>query len=623
MTSSGIDLVSLRLQEAQIEHADVAVRQFDGERIYLISVPEQHLERALTVGQSLEAELAHESDSVVVTIRPVKRITVDSLGPVRNLEDPRIDALVQLLTSRSRTSEAQPSLAYIPNNTANLARVTGARHHLIFGRRGAGKTALLLEAKRRIELDHQSTAWLNMQPLRNESIERVFLHVSLRLVSALKAQASSQELINAEFYKLLSQKSDQLQELLDEPTTSPSKVRRVVPSLQMVIQRTTASMGGRLYVFLDDFYYIPRGMQAEVLDLLHSSIRDADVWLKIASIRHLTRWFRPSPPVGLQTGQDVDLVDLDLSLQDPSAAVSFLTRVLKEYCEHSHISNIHHVITREAVDRLVFGSGGVPRDFLTLAAAAISKDRARPGARAVGVSAVNQAAGEAARSKLGELEDDLASNIGYSEQTYHALTRVREFCLDQKSFTYFRVDFRDKEKHPDEYGVLTRLLEVRLVHLIDASVSYADKAGERSECYTLDLSQYSGSRLKQGLRVLDLQDGLLVSKQTRTLNRNVDGKSVNSGVVVGKTAREVLGILRKAPLLELSMFQRLVQTYEPAIDDIERVLAGRRSMTIDELVDALNRPYLEVMSAVTALIERGRLEEIDAEGISAYRLRRD
>ncbi len=622
MAPSGTALVNQRLKEADIDNAHVVVRQFDSERIYLISVPEHHLPRAVEVGQSLEIELAGESDSVVVTIRPVKRTTIDHLGPVKNLEDPRIDALVQLLTSRSRTSEAQPSLAYIPNNTANLARVTGARHHLIFGRRGAGKTALLLEAKRRIELDHLSTAWLNMQPFRNESIERIFLHVASRVVAALKAQAIQQNLNKTEFYTLLNKMSDQLQNLLDEPITSPSIVRRIVPSLQMAVQRATASTGGRLYVFLDDFYYIPRGMQAEVLDLLHSSIRDADIWLKIASIRHLTRWFRPSPPTGLQTGQDVDLVDLDLSLQDPSAAVDFLTKVLKEYCEHSHISNIHHVITREAVDRLVFGSGGVPRDFLTLAAAAISKDRARPGARAVGVSAVNQAAGEAARSKLGELEDDLASNIGYSEQTYHALTRVREFCLDQKSYTYFRVDFRDKEKHPDEYGVLTRLLEVRLVHLIDASVSYADKAGERSECYTLDLSQYSGSRLKQGLRVLDLQDGLLVSKQTRTLNRNVDGKSP-TGVVTGKTAREVLGILRKAPLLELSTFERLVQTYEPAIDDIERVLAGRRSMTIDELVDALNRPYLEVRSAATTLIDRGRLELIDAEGTPAYKMRRD
>jgi hypothetical protein len=382
-------------------------------------------------------------------------------------------------------------------------------------------------------------------------------------------------------------------------------------------------MGLRVYIFLDDFYFMPRGTQADILDLLHASIRDADAWLKIASIRHLTRWFRPSPPVGLQTRQDVDLIDLDLSLQDPSAAAGFLTRVLGEYCKHAGISNPYQVITREAVDRLVFGSGGVPRDFLTLAAAAISKDRGRPGARLVGISAVNEAAGDAAQDKLGELEDDLIANSGYSEQAYQALTRIRGFCLDEKSFTYFRVDFRDKEKRSDEYAVLTRLLEVRLIHLIDASVSYADRAGERSECYTLDLSQYSGSRLKQGLRVLDLQDGMLVSRQTRTRVKSPDGKVAEPNVVLGKTARQVVGILRKAPLLELSSFGRLVQAYEPIIYDIEQALKGKSSKTLDELVEETGRPYEEVNSAISDLLDRDRIQSFTEDSVQAYRRKRN
>jgi hypothetical protein len=96
----------------------------------------------------------------------------------------------------------------------------------------------------------------------------------------------------------------------------------------------------------------------------------------------------------LQTGQDVDIIDLDLSLQDPGAAANFLSEVLTAYCNAVHINTTANVISREALDRLVFASGGVPRDFLTLAASAISIDRNRTGARAVGISSVNQAAGE-------------------------------------------------------------------------------------------------------------------------------------------------------------------------------------------------------------------------------------
>src|ERR1044071_2161656 len=133
MTPSGVSLVKQRMDEAQIFNVDIVARQFDTEYIYLISVPEQHLNRAIALGPALESELAGDGGSVVVTIRPIKHSKNDQLGPVRNLEDSRIDSLIQLLTSRSRTSEAQPSLAYIPNNTANLAQASSARHHLIFG----------------------------------------------------------------------------------------------------------------------------------------------------------------------------------------------------------------------------------------------------------------------------------------------------------------------------------------------------------------------------------------------------------------------------------------------------------------------------------------------------------
>jgi len=321
----------------------------------------------------------------------------------------------------------------------------------------------------------------------------------------------------------------------------------------------------------------------------------------------------------LQTGQDVDIIDLDLSLQDPGAAANFLSEVLTAYCKEARINTTANVISKEALDRLVFASGGVPRDFLTLAASAISIDRSRPGARAVGISAVNQAASKAARAKVGELEDDLASNAGYSAQTAQALTRVRNFCLDDRGYTYFRVDFRDKERNPDEYGVLTRLLEVRLVHLIDPAVSDPHRAGERSECYTLDLSQYSGYRLKQGIRVLDISDGRLVSKQTRLTSKALtDGRARK--LLVGTTPREVVSILRGAPLLELSTFRELVSKYEPAVDLVERALRSRPSLQIDELVVMLNRPYNEIAAVIGDLIDNGAAMEIDVEGATAYRL---
>lgn len=617
-TGGGPEYVARRFRDEIGQDVEVGVRQFGGEKLYLVQVPGEQLFAASPIASALEAELAYESDSVVVTVRPKPRTSPRPTGPVKSLQDPRVDSLVQLLTSRSRTSEAQPSLSYIPNNTANLAQVTGTRHHLIFGRRGAGKTALLIEARRFVEADNHLSAWLNIQPLGTLGIDRIFLYIVRTLLETIVTESNSRGLTRAHFLDDISVIAEQVESLLAEGEFPGRQVRRLLPEIQRVIKRATASMDSRVYLFLDDFYYVPRQQQPDVLELLHASIRDSDVWLKIASIKHLSRWYRPNPPTGLQTGQDANIIDLDLSLQNPNSTIEFLSRVFSSYCSHVGILTVSNIMLKHAIDRLVFASGGVPRDFLTLSASAIGRARLRSSARTVGISDVNQAAGDAAKAKVGELEDDLASNVGFSTQTLQALTSVRELCLDEKGYTYFRIDFRDKERHPDEYGIISRLLEVRLIHLIDPSVSDRDRAGERSECYTLDLSQYSGYRLKQNIRVLDFKDGLLISKRTRPRTSEETG----AAITVGRSALQVIQILRVAPLMNLTRFRSLVQAYEPMIDGIERLLRLRQSWTIDELVHELRAPYQDVAQSLSDLIDRNRVKQIDADGEAAYTLSR-
>jgi hypothetical protein len=179
---------------------------------------------------------------------------------------------------------------------------------------------------------------------------------------------------------------------------------------------------------------------------------------------------------------------------------------------------------------------------MVLAVSAINRTRRRVNARATGVQDVNQAAGDAASSKIQELEEDMAVNSGVAERTLLTLSQVRSFCLDEESYTYFLVGYRDKEKAPKLYSLLTDLMDVRMIHLVDSGVSDAHQAGSRFEAYMLDLSQFSGSRLKQRISVLDFEDGHFVSKQTRS----------GAAPQRGGTSLQLIGILRKAPVLPLS-----------------------------------------------------------------------
>lgn len=494
------------------------------------------------LGNRVDHELAERRFPGFVAVRVAGSDDSGAAGEVeQGVNDPRGSQLINLLIARSRTSEAQPSLSYIPDAANNITTAVAQRHHLVFGRRGAGKTALLVEAKRRVEAEGHSSVWLNIQTYRNESVPRAFVAMARMVCDRVEAALQGQSPVPHVLVSALALR-DKLNLLLAKEDATLVEAQRSLPQVQTVIRQFLEFTKTRLYIFLDDFHYFPRERQAELLDLLHGAIRDCNSWLKVAAIQHLTRWFRPSPPLGLQTGHDADVIDLDLTLQEPSQAKAFLERMLRSYALHVGVPSPTRLFSQGSLDRLVLASGAVPRDYLVLCANAIREAQRRENARLVGVQDVNKTAGQAARVKITELEDDAASIAGRSQQILRAVDIVRRFCLDEKHCTYFRVDFRDKEHLSAEYALLQEVMDLRLLHLISASLSDEHQAGRRAEVFMLDLSQFSGERLKKNLRVLDFVGGHIVVKETGTTRP----------VRIGDKPKKLQGLLRRGPLFALN-----------------------------------------------------------------------
>jgi hypothetical protein len=532
-------------RDAGVEVLDIDVRAYPEETIIVVEVPESDVEAGASVGNQLDHTFSSEGFDGFVTVRRGRKEKGQSQSPLKDgVHDPRATELARLIAERSRTSEAQPSLHYVKDVATNISAATSPRHHLIFGRRGAGKTALMVEARRIVADQGAVSIWLNLQTLRNEPISRIFLRYVDRICDLITVHYRQ-----SEDYPRVAMIAAQLQEEvtneLKDGTDSLDTAMRLVPEVQELVHRFLRTAAVRLFIFLDDFYFLPRDEQPQLLDLIHGSIRDTDAWLKVASIRHLTRWFQSDPPLGLQTGHDAELLDLDVTLQDPFRAKEFLESVLLRYAAHVNVQRLSQLFARGSLDRLVLASGAVPRDYLTLAAGALTRAKTRQRARLVGTQDINQAAGDAAQAKIQELEEDLAANKASAARTLDALAALKHFCLEQERSTYFRVDLRMKESLGDEYGALTSLLEVRLTHLVDPSVSDRRKAGERAEVFMLDLSQFAGARLRQSIRVLDLESGVVVSKRT----------GQKESTKAGRTPRQLVGIYRSAPLLDLSIFR--------------------------------------------------------------------
>lgn len=543
--SAAMRLVRSTFADNDLNITSIDSRDYPDETIFIVYVPATDLDSATRLAQQIDRKLTADGFNGFLTIRRAIEPTVGSASPALGVRDERAAVLLELLNTRSRASENQPGISYVPDAAASLAAIKSPRHHIVFGRRGAGKTSLLVEAKRNLAASKNVCIWMNIQTYRHEPSARVFLWFCEILCNALVASFKDNRKTDKAKVDVVYIQG-RVQELLGSRGIRVEDVIQLVPYVNALLRKFGDVTGRTLYVFLDDFHYLKRQDQPQILDMIHGCVRDAHAWLKVAAIKSLCRWYQQSPPMGLQTGQDANLIDLDLTLEQPAKAKEFLEKVLSAHISMSGLSGPKRLFAPAALDRLILASGGVPRDYLVLAGEAMRVARARTNAKLAGVQDVNRAAGDKAKVKINELEDDTSGN-NHGGSLLKVLDSLREFCITAKECTYFRVDFKDREHCSAAYGSLAELVDVRLVHSIHSSVSHEHEAGERSEVLMLDLSQYSGQRLKKGLRVLDLDNGVIVEKRTGSAEAVRRGAKPNA----------LLAILRRGPLLELATLPAL------------------------------------------------------------------
>ncbi len=427
--------------ERGIEPVSTQVRQYPDETVVIVEFREPDAETAIGLASSVEASLPEDH---LVVIRRVGSDEDDSERiSIRTVNDPKVSRLIELLNERSRTSEQQPSLQYIKDAAENLRIAVTKRHHVVFGRRGVGKTALLLEAKRQIESLGGVALWINIQTLRGLSAPAAFLTLVRRLCELPSIVHRGRRKLPSSVASA-AKLSVWAQQLLEKSGIDSATVAPLVPEAQRLITMFCGETGADLYLFIDDLHYLAMKDQSVFLDLVHGVTRDAAAWIKIAGIRNQCRVFESDPPRGMQLGHDAAVIPLDITLEEPKKARAFLSDVLQTYLSAAGIANRSGVLSSGALDRLILASGGVPRDFLLLCARAIQIARLRESGRVVGTQDVNEAAGDAGKQKLTELEDDAASSTGKATSRLDALQLVRAFTITENHSSYFRVDFRQK-----------------------------------------------------------------------------------------------------------------------------------------------------------------------------------
>ncbi|MFF8100873.1 ATP-binding protein [Streptomyces sp. NPDC016640] len=531
-------MISGALEEAGISIVRVDERSFPGEKWFVVWVDEDSLVTAQSLSGSIEQTLNEAADaasqSLVVTFRPHRdeERKIAEAEVAGRLSGPKVDQLIQLLEARSRTSDALPSLKYMEDPRASLAAIGASRHHLVYGRRGVGKTALLLEAKRIAERDGHVTAWINAHTLRRLATASAFLAIAEVTLNSIIQHAGSSQ---GESYTRLKETNGRVGQLRSGSPVSDVALGEMVAELNRSLRAVLREDIVRLYLYIDDFYLFPESEQPHLLDCVAGMLRDCDGWIKVASIERLTRPFEPSSRIGIEVPHDASKIDLDVTLEDPESTQRFLESVLSNYTTTAGIAKPTSIAQNAALGRLVLASGGVPRDYLNLFASSIVAARSRSKAREIGREDVAEAAGRAARSKKRDLEQDVSSDSAGS------LLTALDVLSDEvrgAGYTYFRVNVAQKSQ--PFYEVLGQLVDLRFAHLIQSTLSDQHRQGVKYEAYILDLSEYADVRLKRGLAILDLRDG--------KWNFRRSGKAGTQKKLPGTLLRDEL---RRAPIIDL------------------------------------------------------------------------
>lgn len=281
--------------------------------------------------------------------------------------------------------------------------------------------------------------------------------------------------------------SESLQRKLSQREVKRIKVERLLSDFKALLTSVCSHLGSRIILAVDDFYFIRRPDQPQVVDYVHRICKDTNAYLKIATIKHRSELFaHASVSRGVVPGHEIQPIALELPLGQYDSITSFLKSIWRAICSEVGIHESEALFMGGGFEQAVLASGGVPRDFLGIAKASIliAKERDE---RAVGKRRINEAARQyTEETKFPELRVDVGED---EELVYLLLYDIVRFARDEKRKNCFHIDIDRLAKLPEVHTLLDALVDSRLLHLITDNTSNARRAG-RFAAYLLDVGLY-------------------------------------------------------------------------------------------------------------------------------------
>lgn len=445
----------------------------------------------------------------------IKRQESDSLFPLRATLKRRIPknvlasaesklllrVLAESLTVSRHTFSEDFFSRYTKSVFGAEEQITSAGNHIVFGRRGSGKSSLLLYALHSLAGDALPSVWVDMQVYNHRSDPGVILDVLLEIISQANEHSSNPLEAEALLSKLRALQ-DQEYQTADIQVHLP-RIRRYLGEI--------AQTHGRLTIFLDDFHVVAPTLQPSLLGSVYAVARGNRIHLKVSAIETLTKNWDPATRSGLEIPHDAQVIRLDYNLTVPEKARDHIETILDRHAVYAGLPSIsvltHHKLP--VLERLVWVSAGVPRDALNVFSQATTKATFE-GTNSVTVTNINSAASEMADVKLRDLELD---SSGTFEEPMQLVDEIRDFCVKQNRKNAFLVERKNDDV---VFENILKLVDLRLLHVINEGITIRE-AGQKFMALILDYGFYIGLRAAKNIDLFSRRSSSTRYKDLRSL----------------------------------------------------------------------------------------------------------
>lgn len=283
---------------------------------------------------------------------------------------------MQLVLLIGQTFRVHPNSdpVYVDVGTS-LPRLSIAQHQIVFGRRGSGKSCLLVHYQNINKKNSKDilVKYINCDANKRGKFPDLLTSLLISIFSGLPGgsrkglkkllpKRRAEKVVDSMNVLLHSASSSAIEKTtgnskstnvgtkgipqvpvslsMSEQSSATSRenftrekleeLQRNIDSYREAIDEAVSPNGKRrVVILLDDFYLIDRKVQPDVVDYIHRLLRGTNVYFKIGTIRHRTSLRRyEDQTIGVELGQDVQVINLDRTLSEFDDTKSYLEQMI-------------------------------------------------------------------------------------------------------------------------------------------------------------------------------------------------------------------------------------------------------------------------------------------------------